>query len=167
MVITTRFILKKTNCKFILQPVKSYRLYSVHLSHLNAYQQVNIRVVCADRPEKPQPRRVRWTAGGDRIEYPGSVTTKTADITTAKLLINSTISVPGRRFMTMDLKDFYLSCALDDYEYVRIPVHLLPSAIRAHYKLDDTYERNGHIYAECRRGMYGLPQAGKLANMES
>ena len=29
-----------------------------------------VRVVCADRPKKPNPRRVRWTAGGDRIDYP-------------------------------------------------------------------------------------------------
>ena len=59
-----------------------------------------IRIVCADRPEKTIPQRVRWTAGGDRVIYTGNVTTKTADLTTAKCLFNSTISTPGGRFMS-------------------------------------------------------------------
>ncbi len=68
-----------------------------------------VRVVCADRPEKSNTRRVRWTAGGDRIVYPGNKTTKTADISTCKLLFNSVISTPNGRFMTIDLKDSYLA----------------------------------------------------------
>jgi hypothetical protein len=54
-----------------------------------------LRVVAAMRPEKANPRRVRWTVGGDRIDYPDDVSTKTADLTTAKLLINSTLSTPN------------------------------------------------------------------------
>jgi hypothetical protein len=122
-----------------------------------------VRVVCADRPEKANTKRVRWTAGGDRIDYPGNKTTKTADITTAKLLFNSVISTPNGRFMTIDLKDFYLCSDLPDYEYVRIPLHMLPQAIIDLYKLEDKIV-DGHVYAEVRKGMYGLPQAGKLAN---
>ncbi|MHA7856378.1 hypothetical protein [Marinobacter shengliensis] len=126
-----------------------------------------VRVVCADRPEKTPTRRVRWTLGGDRIDYPGNKSTKTADLSTAKLLFNSVLSRKGRRFMTMDLKDFYLMCALLEYEYIRIPLGLIPDAIRELYHLDDSYVTdNGYIYAEVRRGMYGLPQAGKLANDE-
>lgn len=61
------------------------------------------------RPEKAIPRRVRWTDDGHRIEYPGDVSTKTADLITAKLLlINSTRSTPNTRYLTTDLKDFYL-----------------------------------------------------------
>jgi hypothetical protein len=79
-----------------------------------------VRVVCADRPEKGPEKantcRVRWTAGGDRIDYPGNKTTKTADITTAKLLFNSVVSTPNAKFMTIDLKDFYLCSDLPEYE---------------------------------------------------
>jgi hypothetical protein len=65
--------------------------------------------------------------------------------------------------MTLDLKDFYLCSDLPEYEYVRIPTHLLPPAIVELYKLQDKIE-NGYVYAKVRKGMYGLPQAGKLAN---
>jgi hypothetical protein len=122
-----------------------------------------VRVVCADRPEKPNTRRVRWTAGGDRIDYPGNKTTKTADISTCKLMFNSVISTPKGRFMTIDLKDFYLCSDLTDYEYVRIPRHMLPDNIIDLYNLEPLIV-NDYVYAEVRKGMYGLPQAGKLAN---
>jgi hypothetical protein len=66
--------------------------------------------------------------------------------------------------MTLDLKDFYLYSDLPDYEYVRIPTHMLPpSVIIALYKLEDKIY-NGYVYAKVQKGMYGLPQAGKLAN---
>ena len=67
-----------------------------------------ILVVCTDRPKKPEPRQVRWTAGGNLVEYPGDVSTKTTDITTVKILINSVLTTPDTCFMTIDLKDFYL-----------------------------------------------------------
>ena len=63
-----------------------------------------IRVVCTDHPEKPEPCQVRWTARGNLVEYPGDVSTKTADITTVKILINSILSTPDACFMTIDLK---------------------------------------------------------------
>jgi hypothetical protein len=34
-----------------------------------------VRVVCADRPEKTNPKRVCWRAGGDKVEYTGNLTT--------------------------------------------------------------------------------------------
>jgi len=122
-----------------------------------------VRVVCAFRPEKTNPYRVRWTAGGNRVDYPGNVTTKTADIVTHKIHINSVLSTPGARFMTGDLKDFYLNTQLDQYEYLRIPLAMLPAAIIDHYNLEPLIH-NGHVYCEIRQGMYGLPQAGRIAN---
>jgi hypothetical protein len=122
-----------------------------------------INVVCADRPEKVEQRRIRWTAGGDRIVYLGNKTCKTAGMTTTKLLLNSVVSTPGGRFMTLDLKDFYLYSTLDEYEYVRIPVHLLSQKVIDLYQLQDKII-DGCVYAEVRKGMYGLPQAGRLAN---
>ena len=42
------------------------------------------RIVIDYRPQKDDPNRVRITAGGNLIEYPHELTTRTADITTAK-----------------------------------------------------------------------------------
>ena len=48
-----------------------------------------LRVVAEYKPNKEEKHRVRFTCGGDRIVYPGNVSTETADLTTAKLLFNS------------------------------------------------------------------------------
>ncbi|GAX14227.1 hypothetical protein FisN_1Hu418 [Fistulifera solaris] len=122
-----------------------------------------VKVVCADRPEKADPERVRWTAGGDRIQYLGDVSTQTADVITVKVLINSVLSTPNAQAMSMDLKDFYLTANLDEYEYIRVPVYLIPDFIIDLYQLHDKIH-NGFLYVEVRKGMYGLPQAGKLAH---
>jgi hypothetical protein len=42
----------------------------------------------------------------------------TADLLTIKLLINSTISTQGAKFMTMDIKDFYLITPMARYKYM-------------------------------------------------
>jgi hypothetical protein len=122
-----------------------------------------LRIVAAFRPEKPNPRRVRFTVGGDRIDYTGDVSTKTADLPTVKTLLNSVISTPGARFMTGDLKDFYLNTPMKTYEYMRIPVTVIPDSIYEEYNLAPLVH-HGHVYVEIRKGMYGLPQAGRIAN---
>ena len=122
-----------------------------------------LNVISAYRPEKKDPHRVRWTCGGDQVGYPGNVSTKTADITTAKILINSVLSTPKSKMVLTDLKDFYLGTPMERYEYMRIPVHMIPDNIMELYKLHDLVH-NGYVIVEIRKGMYGLPQAGKLAN---
>lgn len=124
-----------------------------------------ITVVCAYRPEKEVAERIRWCVGGDKIEYSGDVSTKTAALETAKLLINSVISTPNGKMLCADLKDFYLGNNLPTYEYIRIPVGMLSQHIIDHYNLLPLIH-NGFVYAEVRKGMYGLPIAGKLANDE-
>jgi hypothetical protein len=122
-----------------------------------------LRIVAAFRPEKTNPRRVRFTVGGDRVDYTGDVSTKTADLPTVKCLLNSVISTPAVRFMTGDLKDFYLNTPMERYEYMRIPVSVIPASIFAEYNLSPLVHRD-HVYVEIRKGMYGLPQAGRIAN---
>ena len=58
------------------------------------------------RPQKEDSYRIRFTIGGDRLDYPGPTATETAEIQTANLLFNRTISTKGRRFMCIGLKDF-------------------------------------------------------------
>jgi hypothetical protein len=110
--------------------------------------------VVADCPQKDQPCCIRWTVGGNLVNHPGNVRTKTAGLTTGKLLFNSVLSTPDTRFMTMDIKDFYLNTPMDRYEYTMIPVSLIPKAIFDQYKLGPLVH-NGHVYVEIRKGMYG------------
>ena len=64
--------------------------------------------------------------GGDRLDYQGGVSTKTAGLTTIKLLLNSVISSIWAKFMTADVKNFYLNTPMDEPEYMKIPVRLIP-----------------------------------------
>jgi hypothetical protein len=120
--------------------------------------------VCTVRPEKAEPNRTRFTVGGDKINYPGEVATPTAEMLVAKILFNSVISTPGAKFMTMDISNFYLMTPLKRPEYIRVRLDDMPEEIIKEYKLRDKANAKGHIFLEVTKGMYGLPQAGLLAN---
>ena len=49
------------------------------------------------------------TLGRNLVNYPGNVGTPTADMLLFKVLLNSVISTPGAKFMTIDLANFYLN----------------------------------------------------------
>eukprot|EP00804_Cyclotella_cryptica_P001099 CCRYP_008385-RA/>CCRYP_008385-RA protein AED:0.18 eAED:0.13 QI:0/0/0/1/0.4/0.16/6/0/1406 len=97
------------------------------------------------------------------IDYPGKLTTRTADLTTSKILWNSVLSTKGAKFMGLDLKSFCLTAMLDRPEYMKMPLALFPNHIRAQYNLDK-HAVNGFVYLELHGAIYGLPQAGALAN---
>ncbi len=71
------------------------------------------RVVVDYRPQKEDPNQIRIAVGGNLITYKGDTSTCTADLTTSKLLWNSVLSTKGTRYMCLDLKNFYLTAALD------------------------------------------------------
>ena len=93
------------------------------------------RVVVDYRPQKEDPNRTRFTAGGDHIKYPGNFSTPTATLTTVNLVINSTISTPRARYMCCDLNNFYLGTPLDRYEYIRLSIKILQQKIIDAYNL--------------------------------
>ena len=66
------------------------------------------RIVVNFRPQKSDPNRVRITAGGDLINYPHELTTRTSDLTTSKIIWNSVLSTEDARFMGIDIKNFCL-----------------------------------------------------------
>ena len=106
--------------------------------------------------------RVRGTIGGDKVDYPGLVAANTADMKTIKLLLNSVISTNGAKFMTLDIKDFYLGTVLPRKEYMRISEKQMSQKFIDKHNLQNKLE-NGYYYAEISKGIYGLPQAGLLA----
>jgi len=121
------------------------------------------RITCMFRPEKEEQNRTRLTMGGDRINYPDDCGTPTADLLTVKLLLNSVISTVGAKFFTLDIKDFYLNTPMKRFEYMRLKMTDIPDEVIEEYALNDKATPDGFVYVEVRRGMYGLPQAGLLA----
>ena len=68
--------------------------------------------VCNYRPQKEEADRCQLIVGRDRLEYLGDVSTKTADLTTIKCILNSMLSKLTVRFMTADVRNFYLNTPL-------------------------------------------------------
>ena len=64
--------------------------------------------ICSVRPKKKENNRIRFTVGVYRIDYPGAVSTPTADMLVAKILFNSVIPTKCARFMTIGISNFYL-----------------------------------------------------------
>ena len=75
------------------------------------------RIVVDICPQKKDPNHVRITAGGNSIEYPGELTTRTADLTTSNILRNSVLSTEGAKFDGFDISNFYLGIPMDRYKY--------------------------------------------------
>jgi hypothetical protein len=90
------------------------------------------------KDHKEEKERTRLTVGGYQIEYPGD-----------KFVI--------------DIKNFYLNTHLGRFEYMVINLSWLPQETIKKYDLIEL-SQDGKVYIEIQKGMYGLPQAGILAN---
>jgi hypothetical protein len=75
------------------------------------------------------------TVGGYQVEYPGDKSTRTAGLTTAKILINSVISTLGAKFLVIDITFFYLNIPLGRFEYMVINLSSLPQETIDKYDL--------------------------------
>ena len=75
-----------------------------------------------------------------------------------------TISTPGAVFLGMDLANFYLNTPMPNPEYMRLRLDVIPEEIIVAYNLRDIVTPDGWVYIAIHKGMYGLPQAGILAN---
>jgi hypothetical protein len=121
------------------------------------------KIVCNYKPHKKEKECVRLTIGGDRLYYSGDVATSTADITTFKILINGTLSTEDAAMMMMDIKNYYLGTPLPRFEYMKMLLSRFPEEIIQKYNLN-ALAVDGWVYIEIRKCMYGLKQAGLLAN---
>jgi hypothetical protein len=78
----------------------------VELTNIPKYRKITYgKIVCDYKPHKKEKERVRLTVGGHILDYSGDVATSTADITTFKILINSTLSTDDAAMMMMDIKN--------------------------------------------------------------
>ena len=86
---------------------------------------IYICICCNHCLQKEDLNRTRITIRGNRITYSRDTATPTISIITAKMNWNSTISIPNKRYTTIDIKDFYLNLELNDYEYIYIDIDLI------------------------------------------
>jgi hypothetical protein len=121
------------------------------------------KILCDYKPHKKEKERVRLTVGGDKLDYSGDVATSTADVTTFRILINSTLLTEDAAMMIMDIKNYYLGTPLPRFEYMKVLLSRFPGEIIQKYNLN-ALAVDSWVYIEIRKGMYGLKQAVLLAN---
>ena len=108
-------------------------------------------------------RRVRGTVSGDIIKYAGFTSTNTAASADLRILYNDVVSTDGAAFMSVDISDFYLSHDIDRPEFMWILRKDIPDSIMEEFDLH-RYLDGDRILLEILKGMYGLKQAGRIAN---
>ncbi len=93
------------------------------------------RIVAKYRPQKSDPFRIQLTVGGNLLFVPGDISTKTADLTTSKILWNSVLSTPNAKFAVIDIHNMYLQTPMFTYKYMRIPITKIPKEFIDTYNL--------------------------------
>ena len=64
--------------------------------------------MCTVRPEKTEKNCTCFVEGRARINNPREVAAPMAEMLVVKLLFNSIISMLGKKFITMDITNYYI-----------------------------------------------------------
>ena len=62
-----------------------------------------------------------------------------------------------------DIKNYSLKNLLTHLQYMRIHAKYFIKAFRKEYNIDEFIVKDGYVYCEIRKGMYGLKEAGCVA----
>ncbi len=102
---------KGTNATFIMthDKIKQAVAAGIFFTYMNP--------VVDYRAQKEDPYRIRIMAGGNLINYELNASVRTADLDMAKIHWNSVVSTPLARYMCLNIKNFYLTAALEYFEY--------------------------------------------------
>ena len=119
--------------------------------------------MCKLKPHKDDPNHTHITIGWNQICYPGNVDTPTGSLELTKIIFTSVISCRNARFASFDISNFYLNTPINRYEYARVRLANIPDEFFQEYNLSEK-ARDGWIYFEIFKGVYGLPKSGKIAN---
>ena len=77
--------------------------------------------------------------------------------------MNAVVSTLGARFAGGDVNDFYLNTPLNKKRYGKVRAKYIPEeTIKKNLK--QYIEDGGWIHLEIVKGVYGIPEAGRLAN---
>ena len=104
---------------------------------------------------KSAPYRVRVTVGGNRLSYDDDAGSPAANLLETKVLLNSTISdaEQGARFMTADIKDYFLATPMAQAEYMKVKYKHISEDIKKQYNLSEKVTKHDYIYIQKRACM--------------
>ena len=110
-------------------------IYSIDKAQIPADKWKDVaysRIVCNVRPQKEETNRTRLTFGENNLSVDIDCGTPTADLLTVKLLLNSVISTPNEKLMTLDIIDFCLNTPIDKPEFLRMKLDHFPQDVIDH-----------------------------------
>ena len=118
--------------------------------------------------DQKQQSQVKFNLQQEEIflKYTGETSSETSSIETAKLLINSTLMTKGSKFMAIDISNFYIQNDLEDYKYIYFAMNMILQDIVDEYNLKEIVCKDGYCYAEIRKAVYGLCEAGYIAKVK-
>ena len=113
------------------------------------------RLVVNFLPHKDDPNRIRIIVGRNLTLIALELTTHTSNLTTAKILWNSVMSTEGVEYAVFDVSNTYFHTSLvpADYDYMRIPLQLIPEHIITQYTLHE-YEKGVYVYVKMQYYIY-------------
>ena len=120
-------------------------------------------MVCDHCPLKTEKYRCRLVVGFDRLSFDNETAALAANLLESKLIFNSTISTPGAKFITLDIKDFFLASTMPEAEYMKMHIDEIPQDIITKYNMNQLVDKNRYVHFKINKGMYGLKQAAILA----
>ena len=82
------------------------------------------------------------------------------------MVFNSIVSTPDTKFMIIDISNMYMNTPLQEYQYMQFNINIVPQEVIDHYNLQKKGTKDGSLYCERRKAMYGLKESGKLANIK-
>ena len=102
--------------------------------------------------------------GGYRLNYPYDAGSPTANLIETKVILNSTISDArhGARFMSDDIKDYFLATTMVRAAFMKVHSRHIPEDIMRKYELHNKFTSDGYVYIHIKKGMYGVKQAAIL-----
>ena len=108
-------------------------------------------MVCDHRPLKTEKYCCRLVVGGDKLMYDNETAAPAANLLGAKLIINSTISTPGAKFITADIKDFFLSSQIPDVEYMKMNLDEIPQDIISKYNMNNIKDKHNYVHFKIKK----------------
>ncbi len=63
----------------------------------------------------------------------------------------------------MDIKDFYLQTPMRRPKYMQLKITDIPDKVIGQYNLKSLVTQDGYVYSKITKWMYGLTQAGSIA----
>ena len=98
--------------------------------------------------------------------FDGNLSVPGATVTTTKCMVDSIISTPKAKDLSLDIANVYLNNKLPSPKWMSMPFSIISQEIIEEYTFEKIVDENGIVWIMIVKGMYGLKHAGIIANQE-